>query len=101
MPPEPVLQRFLIEVEHEPDSSGCGAVVKMFLDTGSHYLTNAEWGCADGVHKAWILVEVENREQAKAIVPPFMRRDAKVIRLSRFFTDEMGGILTSHGPNNE
>ena len=91
------MPRYLIEVEHEPDTRGCGAIVKTFLDTGSHYLSHAEWGCSDGVHKAWIIIEADSREQAAAVVPPFLRREAKVIRLSRFFTDEMGGILTSHG----
>ena len=67
------------------------------MDTGSHYLTHAEWGCSDGVHKAWMIVETETREQALGIVPPFMRPDAQVIELKKFFTDEMGEILISHG----
>jgi hypothetical protein len=71
--------------------------VKTFLDTGSHYLSHAEWGCEDGVHKCWLIVETENREQAKAVVPPFMRQHVTIVRLNRFFTDEMGSILTSHG----
>ena len=78
-------------------SRGYLPVVRTFLDTGSHYLTHAEWGCSDGVHKAWMIVETETREQAALIVPPFMRGEARVIQLSKFFTDEMGGILTSHG----
>ena len=90
------MPRYLIEVAHQPDSTGCKRVVKEFLDTGSHYLSHAEWGCADGVHKAWMIVETDTREQAKAIVPPFMRSDATVIRLRRFFTNEIGAILDSH-----
>ena len=93
------MPRYLIEVEHEPQTTGCGRIVQTFLDTGSHYLSNAEWGCKDGVHKAWIIVEVDSREQAAAVVPPFLRDQAKVIELCRFFTDEMGSILTSHGPD--
>jgi hypothetical protein len=92
-----VLPRFLIEVEHEPDSKGCKHIVKEFLDTGSHYLSHAEWGCQDGVHKAWMIVETDTREEAKAVVPPFMRSQARIIRLQRFFTDGMGEILGSHG----
>jgi hypothetical protein len=94
------LPRYLIEVEHAADGAACKKVVQMFLDTGSHYLSQAEWGCQDGVHKSWIIVEADDREQARAIVPPFLRREATVIRLARFFTDEMGGILTSHGKDD-
>jgi len=93
---EDALPRYLIEVEHEPNANGCGTIVREFLDTGSHYLSHAEWGCEDGVHKAWMIVETEDRAQAKAVVPPFMRAQAKIIRLRRFFTDEMGAILESH-----
>ena len=95
------MPRFLIECEHEPDDATCKNVVKMFLDTGSHYLANAEWGCQDGVHKAWMFVEIDTREQARMVVPPFMRKDVRVIQLNRFFTDEMGTILTSHGGDQE
>lgn len=90
------MPRYLIEVAHDADSRGCKHVVKEFLDTGSHYLSHAEWGCQDGVHKAWMIVETDDREQAKAVVPPFLRPHTKIIRLNRFFTDEMGAILTSH-----
>ena len=91
------MPRYLIEVEHDATGDSCKNVVRTFLDTGSHYLTHAEWGCSDGVHKAWMIVETETREQAALIVPPFMRGEARVIQLSKFFTDEMGDILTSHG----
>lgn len=90
------MPRYLIEVEHDSGATSCGTVVRMFLDTGSHYLSHADWGCEDGVHKCWLIVETESREQAKAVVPPFMRQHAKIIRLNRFFSDEMGKILTSH-----
>ena len=91
------MARYLIEAEHDDDGSTCKNIVKMFLDTGSHYLSHAEWGCEDGVHKAWMIVETDTREQALAVVPPFLRHSVTVIRLNRFFTDEMGAILTSHG----
>ena len=90
------MPRYLIEVEHEDDGTHCKNVVRTFLDTGSHYLAQAEWGCQDGVHKAWLIVETDTREQARAIVPQFLRPQATIIRLSRFFSDEIGGILTSH-----
>jgi hypothetical protein len=44
--------KFLIEVPHEADTLECTRVVHVFLSTGSHFLTNAEWGSKSGVHSA-------------------------------------------------
>ncbi len=64
------MEKYLIEVPHEASKSACLNAVRVFLQTGSHFLANADWGCHDGEHKAWLLVEVENKGQANQIVPP-------------------------------
>jgi len=46
------MPRFLIEVPHDEDVIACAQVIKIFLSTGSHFLSNADWGCRDGEHKA-------------------------------------------------
>ena len=44
--------RFLIEVPHEASTVACARVVDVFLKSGSHYLSRADWGCRDGDHKS-------------------------------------------------
>jgi hypothetical protein len=83
--------RFLIEVEHDGERRACTAAVKVFLRTGSHFLTHADWGCHDGEHKAWIIVEVETKDEARNIVPAEFRKIAKVVQLNRFTMQEMEG----------
>lgn len=78
------MPRFLIEVPHDSDTRECARVVQVFLATGSHYLTNADWGCGDNVHKAWIIVDADDKAGARAIVPPAFRADATIVALSRF-----------------
>ena len=70
------MEKFLIEVPHEPVEYECINAVRIFYQTGSHFLTNAEWGCEDGEHKAWLLVEVENKDQARQILPSAFRSKA-------------------------
>ena len=67
------MPKFLIEVPHDAEQLACARVVQVFLATGSHFLTNAEWGCGDGVHTAWIMVDVGSKAEARAIVPPAWR----------------------------
>ena len=87
------MPRFLIEVPHDADTLECTRAVHYFLSTGSHFLTNAEWGCKSGVHKAWILVDMDNEGEARAIVPPAFRSAAKIVGLTRYTLAEIEPAL--------
>ena len=88
--------KFLIEVPHEEEVLACARVVEIFLKTGSHFVTHADWGCRDGEHKAWILVEVDNKEEARRILPPLFRSQAKIVSLNKFSMEEIDDILSEH-----
>ena len=90
------MARFLVEVQHGAGWVPCERIVEIFLKTGSHYLTNADWGCRDGVHKTWFIAEVDTREEARNIVPPMLRAEATVVELNDFETAEMTHILTQY-----
>ena len=78
------MPRFLIEVEHDEDAKACTRAVEVFLRTGSHFLTHADWGCMDGEHKAWILVELDTKHEAMNVVPADFRGRTRVIQLNSF-----------------
>jgi hypothetical protein len=90
------MARFLITIPHEEEELACARAVKVLLETGSHYLTNAEFGCMDGDHRAWIIVEGENKEEALAIVPPVFRSNASVVQLNRFSLEWIDDFLRHH-----
>ena len=90
------MARFLIEVPHEAKKLECARAVQIFLNTGSHFLTHADWGCLDGEHKAWMIVEVESKEEARYILPPAYRSQAKIVKLNNFTIDEIEEILRHH-----
>jgi len=85
------MARFLIQVEHPAETLACARVVQIFLATGSHFLTHADWGCVDGEHTAWIIVEVDSKEQARAILPPAFRSQAKIVALNKFAVETIDG----------
>ena len=90
------MSKFLIEVPHEPEVQACARVVHVFLSSGSHFLAQADWGCADGNHSAWLIVDVDSKEDARAIVPPPFRAEARVIGLNKFTIDQIDSILSGH-----
>ena len=83
------MSRFLIEVPHDSDRVACNRAIEVFLRTGSHFLSRADWGCKDGEHKAWLIVDVETRDEARNTVPPEFRANARIIQLVGFTWDDI------------
>lgn len=90
------MARFFIEVPHEQEKTACERAIKTLLSTGSHFITHADYGCLDGEHKAWIIVELDNKEQAKTILPAEYRSQAKIVQLTKFTLNEIDEIVSHH-----
>jgi hypothetical protein len=90
------LEKFLIEVPHEATQAECLAAVQIFLKTGSHFLSHADWGCLDGMHKAWITVEANTRDEARNILPPAYRARATIVSLNKFTLDSSDAVIAVH-----
>ena len=90
------MPRFLIEVHHEAEALACARVVKIFLATGSHFLTHADWGCKDGDHSAWLIIEVDTKDEARNIVPAEFRPKARVVRLNSFTREDIEPSRRAH-----
>jgi hypothetical protein len=78
------MPRFLIEVPHDGTAAACARAAELLLRTGSHFLTHADYGCSDGVHKAWITLDVESKDDARNVLPSELRPIASIVRLTHF-----------------
>lgn len=90
------MTRFLIEVPHEAEEAACARAVQTFLQTGSHFLANADWGCSDGEHKAWLILELESKGDARSVLPPSFRSQARIVKLTQYTMKEVEEILRHH-----
>jgi len=90
------MARFLIEVPHDGDFAACAKVVQVFLSAGSHLLTQSDWGCMDGNHSAWIIVEMESKEDALHLIPPAFRAQAKIVALNKFTLEQLDTMMKQH-----
>jgi len=95
------MAKFLIEVHHEAEERACALAIETLLKTGSHWLTNAEWGCMDGEHKGWVIVDVDSKEEARCILPPVYRSSAKIVQLNKFSMEEIEEMLRHHQPQEK
>ena len=83
------MPRFMLETIHDPDPKACALSLDAAQKQGSHYLTNAYWGCEDDVHKAWVFVEAEDRADALRMVPVGSRHEATAINVRQYTPDEI------------
>ncbi len=90
------MARFLIEVPHEAKEQECALAVKILLDSGSQYLAHADFGCLDGEHKAWVIIEADSKEEARFVVPSVFRPRAKIVQLNKFSLGQIEEILAHH-----
>lgn len=87
------MPRFLIEIVHEDEHDACVRALHAIHSFGSHFVTHAEFGCADGAHAGWLIVELESRAQAERMVPPEFRQDARIVELQRFSPEHIESML--------
>ena len=74
------MKRYLVISDHT--EADCIKALKETLAIG--YLTHFDWGCADGAHTGWAILEAEDKAQAMMSVPTFLRGEAKVVLLTKF-----------------
>lgn len=90
------MPRFYIEVPHDPDKYSCLQAIKALIESGSHFLMRAEYGCQDGDHTARIIVELEDKNEALMVVPPIYRGNTRIVKLSTFDIKKVDRMLEHH-----
>jgi len=87
------MPRFHIELAHESEHAACARALRALEQSGSHFVTHADWGCKAGVHSGWMIVEVETAELAMALVPPEYRQEAKITQLNSFTRESILAMM--------
>ena len=82
------MDRYLIETPHT--AQDCLMLVEQVYAMG--YLHHFDWGCPEGVHSGWAIIEAESYDQARLAVPPYIRAKARIVRLNKF----TGETITTH-----
>ena len=87
------MPRFLIEIAHANEHDGCVKALRAIEQMGSHFITKAEWGCMDGTHSGYLIAELESRSEARQVVPPEFRPDAKIVQLNTFTREQIKAFV--------
>jgi hypothetical protein len=79
------MNRFIVISHHT--GQDCVRALKEVHAIG--YLTHFAWGCKDGAHTGWAILEAENKAQAIMSVPMFLRDQATVVQLTTFEAEKV------------
>jgi len=79
------MERFLVISSHTAED--CKNALQQVLATG--YITHFDWGCYDGEHTGWAIIEAESAKEAMLAVPTAQRAAAKAIKLKKFTVEEI------------
>lgn len=90
------MPRYLVEIPHEDNPRSCDRAVKLLLEHGSHLVTNVDLGCKDNVHKAWIIIEADTKDQVRIMLPPVYRPEATIIGLTKFTLEDIDQLTKLH-----
>ena len=83
------MKRFLVISHHKGED--CVKALKEALAIG--YLTHFDWGCKDGIHTGWAILEAEDKAQAMLSIPTFLRGQGQVVQLTKFDPEK---VLAMH-----
>jgi hypothetical protein len=78
------MDRFLVVSPHTAED--CKTAIQQVLYAG--YITHFDWGCMDGDHTGWVIIEADNAKQALMVVPTGQRAKARAVKLVKFSAEE-------------
>ncbi len=79
------MQQYIVESPHNEEE--CRAAIEMVQAAG--YLRHFKWGCPDGEHCGWAIIEADNADEALLSVPSLIRRKARVVQIVDFNSKEV------------
>lgn len=88
------MARYLIQSPHTKEE--CFRVLDWVLEYGSQLLTNYDFGCMCDDHTGYLIVDVPSETDARYTIPPFIRKEARIIELNKFTVEQIMSLRQSH-----
>ena len=83
------MSRYMIVTPH--DDKECLKLLEWIQAQG--YLNQFDWGCGDGEHCGWAILEAEDERKAALVVPPILRKKARVFKLNKYKDED---VMAAH-----
>ncbi|HBR17991.1 MAG: hypothetical protein A3G39_09185 [Deltaproteobacteria bacterium RIFCSPLOWO2_12_FULL_43_16] len=82
--------RYLLESPHTKEE--CLRELDEVLAEGQNVLNKFNWGCSAGNHTGYAIVDAADEAEVLNMVPSFLRRKARAIRLEKFTPEQIKSL---------
>lgn len=82
------MDRYLVIIPHTLED--CVHALKQIEAVGT--ITHFDWGCKDGEHTGWAIVEADTKSEAMMTVPTLQRTRANVVKLTKFNPEDIRAL---------
>ncbi len=86
------MDRFLVISPHTAEE--CKNALMEIHAAG--YITHFDWGCMDGDHTGWVILEAANAKEALMVVPSLQRTSARAVKLVKFSPSDVANMHAPH-----
>ncbi|MEE9594964.1 MAG: hypothetical protein V3V92_06140 [Candidatus Hydrothermarchaeales archaeon] len=73
---------YFIESPHE--KGNCRVALEEILAKNPDLPEKFDWGCMEGEHTGWIVLEAEDESDARSKLPDILKSDARIIKVNKF-----------------
>jgi hypothetical protein len=81
------MARYLLTVPHTYEE--CVAELDSVFAHSRELLGRFDWGCKDGEHVGWVVIEAGNEATARSLLPTNIRSKASVRLVNKFTPEEI------------
>lgn len=81
------MERYIVESPHTKDE--CLRALDEILAEGPAVLNKFDWGCQTGDHTGYAVVDADNENTVRNMIPTFLRTKARVIKVGKFTPEQI------------
>jgi len=82
--------RYLLTVEHTLED--CTEALDSVFGHSKELLARFDWGCKDGKHVGWVVIEAGTEATARSLLPLTFRDKASVCMVNKFTPEDIQAI---------
>ena len=90
---EETVAHYMIVSSH--NNTECASALNTILDWGMQVLSHMWFGCKFEVHTGWLDMETDSEQDARNVLPPQLRREARVVQVSIITPEEVRALRNS------
>jgi hypothetical protein len=88
------MARYLVELPHTKED--CLEALDSVVAFSNSLMDRIDWGCGGDVHTGWLMIEAQDANAAKMMVPTNIRDSAKAVPLNKFSAEQVRSFHAAH-----